>query len=178
MASIHFVMALALAGGVGLVMTALLLAANGIAHLLRRKPFTPDRRLLMAWPVTTVFLTAAILYWSFGVPDQRSYASPGGAYTVSVAFHADIKSLDCYRFNATLRDADSGDLLGEVEDTVRDVFITNHGNSICWETAILIEWDERDGARDRVRVVIRDMNTAYLLPSGESVFPLPSGASQ
>ncbi|MFA6930830.1 MAG: hypothetical protein WCT05_10920 [Lentisphaeria bacterium] len=181
MAILQVVLMIVLAGLVGLAPTGVFLVFVWLVSIFRRKPFTADKLLLMTWFFSTSLLAAIFLYWIFGVPDQKIYASPDGTYTVRVAFYSDISNFDCYRFKATLHDADSGDLLGEVEDTVRDVFLTfldNSENSICWERTIWIEWAMSDGAQDKVTVIFPEMNTAYLLPSGESVFPLPNHALQ
>ncbi len=62
--------------------------------------------------------------------------------------------------------------VGSKETIIRDIFVGDFGDGVNWGIALYVEWDQREGASDKVRVVYPEMNTAILLPSGTRVFPI------
>ncbi len=108
------------------------------------------------------------------IPDGKTYESPDGAYTLEVVFYRGYYTLfyELYRFKAVLRDAESGAVPGRKEGYIRHVFAPCFRVPACWENCVRVEWPGEDVDDDIVWVVFPDRNSAYLLPSGESISPL------
>lgn len=154
----------------------ILAAAMGICRC-RRIPFDDGKRLvrnswIAAAATSLIFLYLFLRpYW---VPEQKTFASPDGNYAVTVGFFDNLFSIDEYRVKIALHDIRTEQVIKEVRHNMRDIFapVFETYNGIAWESALWIEWDQREGAHDIVRVVYPEMNTAVLLPSGTWVFPL------
>jgi len=168
---------LVFASGIMMATWVMLVGAAMVICRCRRIPFDPSQRLVRHFRNAAVVPALVFLYLilrPFWVPDQKTFASPDGNYTVTVGFYENLFSIDDYRVKIALHDVGTGQTLREVRHNIRDIFVTafETHNGIAWESALLIEWDSREGTQDRVRVVYPEMNTAILLPSGTWVFPL------
>lgn len=133
--------------------------------------YVPSRRLVVLWGVTTALIAVVLMAWHL-VPARTSrvYVSPNGEYNLQVETY-NTMDIDIVRLTATLNDRQSGEQLAKVSRMVRELFLQEFTVSNQVVTGYAVEWwSESDGVG---RVVIPDMDTAYILPSGEILHHVP-----
>jgi hypothetical protein len=100
---------------------------------------------------------------------NRTYVSPDGRYDLRVATY-NTMDIEVVRLTAKLKDRQRGKLMGEFSASLWEFFIQDSHGSEDDDSGYVVEWCESNGV---VRVVVPEMNTAYTLPAGEILHPIP-----
>ncbi len=123
--------------------------------------------------IMALLFTVFVFFRQIFIPEKKTYKSPDGFYTAELAFYPYLpERFEDYRFKAFLRASESGEILGEAGSFIRGIFVDGPGDTVCWENCVLVKWIDEEDVVDKLWIIFPDMNTAYLLPSGERVFPL------
>lgn len=142
--------------------------------------FLPANVSAQQWMRTQLLMIAGVamllfvwVFWPSWIPVERTFSSPDENYKLTIGFYEDMRFPGGeYRVKMVLHDASADERVGEIKTEIRCFFVDGGGYEPCWDQLVRVEWDERQATADRVRVLFLEANRAYLLPSGESVFPI------